>query len=179
MKQRARMSKRVLFVVGLAVVLVLAAACAQAAPLTEEALKNATYQGVMDSAVQLADGTYEGEPFVPGGASRPTVTYMQPYALGDLNGDKVDDAAVLLVADQGGSGSFVYLAAVLDDKGQPENVATVELGDRVQVQTLAITDGQIVVTMLSFAPDDPMCCPSLEAEQTYTLQGDQLVQSGQ
>jgi hypothetical protein len=146
--------------------------------LTEEMLKNAGYQGIYEEPIQLTDGTYEGEPFVEGGASRPTVTFIQPYAVGDLNGDGVDDAAVLLVESSGGSGSFVYMAAVLNQDGKPENVDTVLLGDRVQVQSLTIADDQINVTMLAHGPDDPLCCPTQEVEQTYELQDNKLVQTG-
>lgn len=163
----------------LLVTLVLAAGCgSQAAPLTEESLKNAEYQGIYPEAVELTDGQYEGEPFVEGGASRPTLSFTEPYAFGDLDGDGVDDAAVLLVENSGGSGSFVYLAAVLNRDGQPENVATTLLGDRAQVEELTIESGQIGVKMLTHGPDDPMCCPSQESQQTYTLEGGQLVPHG-
>ncbi len=145
--------------------------------LTAEKLKNAEYQGIYQEPIQLTDGTYEGEPFVEGGASRPTVTFIEPYAFGDLNGDGVDDAVVLLVENSGGSGSFVYMAAVLNQGGKPENVDTVLLGDRAQVQSLTIADGQINVTMVTHGPDDPMCCPTQEAEQTYELQENKLVQT--
>jgi len=163
----------------LLVTLVLAAGCgSQAAPLTEESLKNAEYQGIYPEAVKLSDGQYEGEPFVEGAASRPTVLFTEPFALGDLDGDGVDDAAVLLVENSGGSGSFVYLAAVLNRDGQPENVATTLLGDRAQVAELSIDSGRIGVKMLTHGPDDPMCCPSQESQKTYTLEGSELVEQG-
>jgi hypothetical protein len=145
--------------------------------LTVEKLKDAGYQGIYQEPIQLTDGTYEGEPFVEGGASRPTVTFIEPYAFGDLNGDGVDDAVVLLVESSGGSGSFVYMAAVLNQKGKPENVDTLLLGDRAQVQSLTIADGQISVTMVTHGPDDPMCCPTQEVEQIYELQENKLVQT--
>ena len=163
----------------LLVTLVLTAGCgSQAEPLTEESLKNAEYQGIYPEAVKLSDGQYEGEPFVEGAASRPTVLFTEPFALGDLDGDGVDDAAVLLVEDSGGSGSFVYLAAVLNRDGQPENVATTLLGDRAQVEELSIDSGQIGVKMLTHGPEDPMCCPSQESQETFTLEGGELVEQG-
>ena len=118
---------------------------ASAAPLTEDALRNAEYQGIYQEAVRLTDGKYEGEPFVEGGASRPTVTFADACAFGDLDGDGVDDAVVVLVESSGGSGSFLYLAAVLNRDGSPENVATQSLGDRGQVQKLSIESGQMVI----------------------------------
>jgi hypothetical protein len=147
------------------------------AELDVTGLKNATYGGVYpDQETTLTDGLYEGEPFVEGGASRPTVTFIEPYAFGDLNGDGLDDAAVLLVENSGGSGSFVYLAAVVNEDGQPANVATELLGDRAQVQSLDISDGTLTVEMVTHGPNDPMCCPSLKVLDTYELQGEAWVQ---
>jgi len=143
------------------------------ARLSAEVLKNAEYRGIYEGKlVQLTDGRYQGEPFVEGGASRPTVTFIEPFAAGDLNGDGVKDAAVLLVENSGGSGSFVFLAAVLSVGGQPHNVTTQLLGDRANVHGLRIDDGKVTLEMLIHGPDDPMCCPSLKVVDTYTLQGD-------
>ncbi|MFN2241816.1 MAG: hypothetical protein ACK2U2_05975 [Anaerolineae bacterium] len=163
----------------LLVTLIFASSCgSQTAPLTAESLKNAEYQGIYPQPIELSDGQYEGEPFVEGAASRPTVTFMEPYALGDLDGDGVEDAAVLLVESSGGSGSFVYLAAVLNRDGTPQNTATTLLGDRTQVEGLTIESGQIGLKVLTHGPDDPMCCPSQESEETYVLEGGQLQQQG-
>lgn len=140
-------------------------------------LKNAEYMGIYKEPVQLTDGAYEGEPFVEGGASRPRVAFIEPYAFGDLNGDGVDDAVVLLVENSGGSGVFVYLAAVLNRDGEPENVDTQLLGDRAQIQSLTVSDGQISVTMVTHGPNDPFCCPTQEVEQIYELQEDKLLQT--
>lgn len=60
-------------------------------------LRNIEYRGIYDNAVTLRDGVYEGEPFVPGGASRPRVELLDMLpVLHDLDGDGIDDAAVLL-----------------------------------------------------------------------------------
>lgn len=146
--------------------------------LSPQDLANATYQGIYEQPITLTNGIYEGEPFVEGGASRPTVTFVEtPIAYGDLNGDGQDDAAVLLAENSGGSGTFVYLAAVVSQDGQPANVATTLLGDRVQVNALNIENNQVVVDMVQAGPDDPLCCPSQEVIKTYELQGDQLVET--
>ncbi len=153
------------------------------AGLSIEELGNATYQGIYEEPVTLTDGTYEGKPFVEGGASQPTVTLIpEPVGYGDLNGDGQAEAAVLLAENSGGSGTFVYLAAVAAQDGTPQNmatqnVATTLLGDRVQVKSLTIEDGQIVVKEVTHGPDDPMCCPSQEVVKTFELQGDQLVET--
>ncbi|MCB0016144.1 MAG: META domain-containing protein [Anaerolineales bacterium] len=143
--------------------------------LTDDLLKNMSYQGIFDEPVTLADGLYEGEPFVEGGASKPTVTLFPMTALGDLNNNGVDDAAVLLVENSGGTGSFVYLAAVLNSEGTPENVSTLLLGDRVSPESVMIAHGEIVVEAETHAEDDPLCCPSLKTRTTYTLQNGALI----
>jgi len=144
-------------------------------PLTDETLKNAAYRGIYAEAVQLTDGLYEGEPFVEGGDSRPTVTFTDAYAWGDLNGDGVEDAVVVLVESSGGSGNFYYLAVVLNQDGNPENVATQLIGDRAQVQSVSINGAEIIVKAVVHGPDDPMCCPTQEVTLTYQFDGEQLV----
>jgi len=144
--------------------------------LTADALKNATYQGIYNEPVTLADGKFKGEPFVEGGASRPTVTFIDEFnAFGDLNGDGTNDAAVLLAENSGGSGTFIYLAAVVNQSGTPVNVATQFLEDRAQPKSVAIESSQIIITMATHAAEDPMCCPSQEVTKTYRLQGDMLL----
>ena len=142
--------------------------------LTEDLLKNMTYQDIYDEAVTLTDGLYEGESFVEGGASKPTVTLIPFTAFGDLNNDSVNDAAVLLVENSGGTGSFVYLAAVLNSEGTPENVSTMLLGDRVSPESIVIVDGEIVLEAATHAEDDPLCCPSLQTRTIYALQDGEL-----
>jgi len=157
--------------------------CAEAAPtagqpLTLEALKNAAYlsEWPADGVAQLVDGEYEEE-IVPGAASKLIIVfYPDMYAFGDLDGDGVEDAAVVLATSGGGSGTFISLEAVINDRGTPNHVATASLGDRVQVNSVAIESGEITVDMVTHGPDDPLCCPTLEVTQTYRLQGDKLVE---
>lgn len=147
-------------------------------PLTTEDLAAATYRGIYeDQVVELTDGQYEGEPFVEAGASRPTVTLTPFHAFGDLNGDGAEDAVALLVESSGGSGSFWYLAAVLNQSGKPENVATLLMGDRLQVESVGVDGGTITVDAVTHAPDDPMCCPSQESTLTYEFRAGELVET--
>jgi heat shock protein HslJ len=124
---------------------------------------------------QLTDGEYR-KPIVEGSATELVIRLVN-VAFGDLDGDGVEDAAVILVADPGGSGTFYDLAAVINRDGNPEHVATAFLGDRADIQALSIESGQVVVDMITHGPDDPMCCPTQRMEQTYELQGDELVQT--
>jgi uncharacterized lipoprotein YbaY/heat shock protein HslJ len=128
-------------------------------------------------AIQLEDGGYEGEPYVEGGASRPRYTLSDFYAFGDLDGDDVEDAAVVLIGNFGGSGSFYELKAVINEEGTPLHVASAHLGDRVELLSLEIEDGQIGVEMVTHGPDDPLCCPTQQVVRWYAPEGDELVET--
>ena len=72
-----------------------------ASALSPEQLKNAMYQGIYDEPVQLSDGRYEGKPFVEGGASRPTVTFVDELsASGDLYIDLKYDSGTMRFSEQ-------------------------------------------------------------------------------
>jgi hypothetical protein len=147
-------------------------------PLTVEMLKNAEYHSEWpaEGVAKLTDGEYEEE-IVPGAASKLIIAvYPDMHAFGDLNGDGVDDAAVVLATSAGGSGTFISLEAVINDKGTPKHVASAELGDRVKLKSVAIDSAEIIVDMVTHGPDDPLCCPTVEATQKYKLEGDTLVQ---
>ena len=145
-------------------------------PLTINVLKNAEYRSKWSAQgkIKLSDGIYR-EQIVPGSGSELVIKLSDKITFGDLNGDGLEDAAVILVSDPGGSGTFYDLAAVIDSRGQAKHVASAFLGDRVKVEELSIRSGKIVVKMLTHRSTDPMCCPSLKVEQAYELQGDELV----
>lgn len=129
-----------------------------------------------DGVAELKDGQYEEE-IVPGAASKLViVVYPDMYAFGDLNGDGVDDAAVVLATSAGGSGTFISLEAVVNERGTPKHVASAQLGDRARINSLVIESGTVTVNLVTHGPNDPMCCPTQEASQEYKLQGDALVQ---
>lgn len=143
-------------------------------PLTLEALQNAEYLSELADIgrVQLVNGEHR-EAIVEGGAAELMVR-MIGHTLGDLDGDGKEDAAVLLVTSAGGSGTFRYLAAVINREGMPENVATALLGDRIRVVKIEVQEGVIAVDLLTHGPGDPMVAPSLEAQWFYRLKGKEL-----
>lgn len=148
-----------------------------AAVLTAGCLKSATYRGILDDPVTLTDGRFEGPPVVPGSAARPVVRLVPGVtATGDLTGDGVDEAAVLLAHNSGGSGVFMHLAVMQASRRGPDNIATVRLGDRVKVIAVEIEDGKIRAQLVEHAPDDPMCCPTRQAERAWLVEGDELVE---
>jgi len=146
--------------------------------LSPQELANATYSSEFtnDGAAPLTDGVYS-EPAAPGSAAKIKVMLLPDTIFyGQLNG--ADAAAVVLVTDPGGSGTFYDLHVVVSENGQPVDVASAFLGDRVQISAVTTTDNnQIVVDLVQAGPDDPMCCPSQRVVKTYELQGDQLVET--
>jgi hypothetical protein len=153
-----------------------------ATSFTELDLKNAIYS-IKDFAgenggsdkVTLVDGFYAYiDPTNPPDPSNYTVQYLKS-ANGDLNADGMPDAAVILIADTSGSGTFIYLAAMVSGKGMQENIDTIYLGDRVVVETISIQDGLVQLQMITHGPQDAMCCPSVKTSQTYLLENGRLV----
>ena len=145
--------------------------------LSLEALKNTEYSSdnATGGKAKLTDGVYR-EKYDANSATELVVTLTEPVAYGDLNGDGVEDAAVVLVADPGGSGTFYFLSAVLNDNGKPKSVSTVLLGDRIKLKDLAITAGAIAANIVTQGPGDPMCCPTQDETLTFKLQGGTLVE---
>lgn len=146
------------------------------ATLTVDELKNGEYLSEFTAGgkVKLNDGVYK-EKNAPDSSTELIVTLSNKMAFGDLNGDGEEDAAVVLITDPGGSGTFHFLAVVINQNGSPDNVASQLLGDRVKIKNLSIRSGEIAVEMITHGPSDPLCCPTLETTLDYQLQGDKLV----
>lgn len=127
-------------------------------------------------SVRLTDGQFE-EPPVAGAATRLKVWLDDPIASGDLDGDGDADAAVVLVADPGGSGTFRYLVAVLNESGRARPLAPLLLGDRVGIESLGIESGVISLTLLDRASAEPLTDPpTLRLPLTFRLREGALVQ---
>ncbi|MCB0107662.1 MAG: hypothetical protein KDE53_17195, partial [Caldilineaceae bacterium] len=141
-----------------------------------EALSSLTYSNEYsaEDQVTLENGQYEeADPDVAGEGLLVTLTGYVAY--GDLNGDDVEDAAVVLESNTAGTGVFYDLAVVIDEEGTLTNVATTLLGDRVELTDLDIVDGQIVVEMITQGPDDAACCPTLAVEDLFALEDGALM----
>jgi hypothetical protein len=134
--------------------------------LPSQMMENLTYPSnwTAEGTAPLVDGQYE-EAATPGSATMTQVQLLSDLtAFGDLDADGVADAAVVLVTDPGGSGTFYDLVAVLDRNGNAFPVATSNLGDRIEINSLTIQNGQIVVEMLTRSPDEPMAADPTQPE---------------
>ena len=164
----------------LAIALLLAACGSTDQTATEafalETLQNGEYQTqwIPEGVVRLENGEYRA-PAAPGSASEIVVALTEYIVTGELNDESA--AAVILYSSGGGSGTFYELHVMVERDGQPHDVAWTQLGDRVEINSLAIEEDEIVVDMVTQGPDDPMCCPTQQVVQTYALEGESLVQT--
>jgi heat shock protein HslJ len=141
------------------------------APTIEE-LKNTTYAGLDKrlGAVTLANGRWTGPPTAPGAASRPIVELADGFrVVGDLDGDRQDEAAVVLTYRSGGTAAFSFLAVVTRKDGTLKNVATTALGDRVQVRTARIDGARLLVSVVRAGANDAACCPGELVDWQWSL----------
>ena len=145
------------------------------AGLTLRGLQNAEYRSPDWGDFRLVEGVYSRTPSDPGASSAYSTQLIQPVIYGDLNGDGVEDAAVILSTQNGGTGHFRELAAMVNRNAAAYNVDTVSLGDRVVVEAGRVEAGIIVLSMRVQGPNDGMCCPSQSVTWRYRLQGDSLV----
>lgn len=170
--------KRICTVVTLGLLTSAAASGAGATPITLAELQSITYRGIDEAGgdVTLSAGRWQGPPVAPDSATRPEVELVPDLVLsGDLDADGTSDAVALLRASAGGSGTYLYAAAVLLTSGALENVATVLVGDRVQVRSGRIEGGRILLSVVRAGQGDPSCCPGEIATLGWTLgQGSKL-----
>lgn len=149
----------------------------KAADLTVEQLRNAKYfipsweDPAQGEWVQLQNGE-----FTRRNPDNPLFVNLVKVALGPLAKDQTRDAAVIYAYNTGGSGFFMMLAAVVNDRSQPRNSAPADLGDRVKIKALRIEGGKIILDLVVHGPKDPACCPTVKEIATYVLVGNKLLE---
>jgi putative lipoprotein len=139
-------------------------------------LANATYKSDFgqNGTATLKDGTYSVEA-APGSASR-NVVQLYRVAYGPLNG--VSAASVVTWSNGGGSGTFYDLHVMQVQDGKPYEAADLQLGDRIQLQSLKIEGDRVTAGYLDRKPDEPMAAaPTVPVTKVLALQNGQLVES--
>lgn len=160
---------------GLAVCVLaaLAFACASPQAPSLDEIANAEVSDIDDAGmIRLHDGTFDGAPYVDGGAARPVVRLWRELSVrGDLDGVAGQERAVLLSSTTGGSGERIYLA-VFDHgaDGQIRNIATVLVGDRVKLRALALESATLMLDLVEPAPGEAACCGTRLARRSYRLE---------
>ena len=85
---------------------------------------------------------------------------------GDLNGDGVLDAVVLLEWNGGGSGTYEYAVEMIDHNGIPVQAGYEALGDRTIVNSFSIANGQVTVDMITRGDGDSFGSPTQRVVKT-------------
>ena len=122
----------------------------------EESLspKNATYL-IDDQEVTLTDG-YAEEVIAEDSATKVITRIFSSSTVGDFDGDGVEDTALLLTQDTGGSGIFYYVAVFDGKKGSN----AILIGDRIAPQNIVFSDGQIIVNYATRLPEESFSDPA-------------------
>ncbi|MBX3012744.1 MAG: WG repeat-containing protein [Caldilineaceae bacterium] len=113
--------------------------------LSAAALVNAEYrtQFTANRTVRLTDGVYEDP------ETGVHIALTDYFALGDLNGDGLADAAAILTATINHGAPFYDLVAVTaQEEGESAIGGLILLGEGVQITDLTIADGRITVAYL-------------------------------
>jgi hypothetical protein len=140
----------------------------QISPLTLDQLKNYPFLAPQYNQVAtLKDGSYQ----TGSGADIFSAVLQPEVAFGDLNRDGVEDTAVLLAENGGGTGVFVSLIAFLNENGVPMQAASVMVDDRPIINSLTISDGKILLGVTIHGPNDPMVNPTEKVSETFQLLG--------
>jgi|GEM_PF-2284028 len=143
-----------------------------------EKLKNTSYQlpglGEGNSAIkiQLQNGGYVNN------EEKQRIIFVDQsglIAFGKIKDDNNEDAVSLLVVNADPSNSFIYLTPVINVNQNPQNVGSVFLGDRVQVQSIKLNNRQIEVKLIKHTPKDAKDTPTLPVTQIYRLEGNKLI----
>ncbi len=143
-----------------------------------EKLKNTSYQlpglGEGNSAIkiQLQNGGYVNN------EEKQRIIFVDQSGLitfGNIKNDNNEDAVSLLVVNADPSNSFIYLTPVINVNQNPQNVGSVFLGDRVQVQSIKLNNRQIEVKLIKHTPKDAKDTPTLPVTQIYRLEGNKLI----
>lgn len=85
----------------------------------------------------------------------------------DVDKDGDTDAALWLVNDPGGTGTFYYAALVVNDNGTFKPTNSVFLGDRISPQSLDFIDGHFVFNFMERGKDEPMSAEPTVAKSLW------------
>jgi len=120
-------------------------------------------------AIFLKDGFFEEE-IGPDSATKIRTFISGKPVYGDLDGDGDKDAAVLLVHDPGGSGTFYYVAVAMRESCDYQGTNGVFLGDRIVPESLDIRNGIVIARYAIRQSDEPMStAPSIRRTLYMTM----------
>ncbi len=117
--------------------------------------------------VRLRDGKHD-ELAAPASASHRTTEIWGHPVAADLDGDGDQDAIVIIATEQGGSGTFYFVAVAELDGGAYTGSVGVLLGDRIAPQRVTFANGVVTVDYAERRPGEPMsAAPSVTASKRF------------
>ncbi|UCH75636.1 MAG: hypothetical protein JSU82_07340 [Rhodospirillales bacterium] len=125
-----------------------------AADILPAAPTDARYE-IAGTVVQLDRGKAE-TPAAPGSATKIRTHVLGSPAFGDLDGDGDDDAVLWLVHDPGGSGTFHYIAAAINETSGFRGTSGVLVGDRIAPGEMSIDQRRVTVRFAGRRATEPM-----------------------
>ena len=131
---------------------------------------DATYS-IDGRQVTLKNGVAE-EAVVPGSAAKLVTRVFGEPQKGDLDGDGIADYAMLISQDNGGSGTFFYVAVGLADatSGKILGTNSIFLGDRIAPQNISVSNGVILVNYAERRTGEPMTAqPSVGVSKYFKI----------
>jgi hypothetical protein len=148
------------------------------APQTSSAGTTAPTVNLADAAYTVAGTNYALNDGVatmaePGSSAQDTLRLYQA-TLGDLKGSGEQDAAVILINEAGGSGTFYYLAAAF---AGGSTTPAVLLGDRIETDSVAIQNRTVIVRYKDRLANQPFSAtPTVSKIATYAVVNGALIQ---
>lgn len=146
-----------------------------APPISADRLRNAVYRLAFDPTrtLHLVNGAATDGSELDGTMVIST-RMLDSIARGTLPDGRAA-AAVVLMTEAGGTGTFYDLALVADSAGALSDLATVGIGDRVVIHGIRLYADSVAVTLATQGPKDPICCPTLEVTRHFVLDGGRLL----
>lgn len=143
--------------------------------MISEQLKYLSYpsENTAKGYIQLIDGKYT-ETYEDDSETVLSIKLTEFIAIGDLDGNGINDGAAILMEEPGGSGTFYYLHAINNGGFYIYSIASTFLSDRVKIEDIKIEDGKIYIDMVVHKEDDPMCCPTEEVTKIFELKDSYL-----
>jgi len=136
---------------------------------------NATYIIEKDSYTLINGKSKKG--IILGLATKSKTMTWGKSAIGDLNSDGADDAALVLVHDPRDNGTFFYVTAALKnpETGQAIGTNAVLLGDRVAPQYISVYRGKVELNYTDRFPWEPFSArPSVGKTKILEIENDEL-----
>lgn len=143
--------------------------------LTLETLHNASFPlpEANGNLIKFTEGKFRG-PVVLGSTEETRFVILDRLGRGDLDGDGIEDAALLMVKDPTGDTPECTLWAVINQGGVPDPRGAIVLGQKVLVGGMTIEALKIYVDIVRPGPEDVEGMPVRRIKESYKLLGSRL-----